>query len=207
MTSGSPSGWASFDHSLKNVLRLTVMPEFGSYFVHLYGPVPGGGKSTFFAGVSAGRVNANGTASFGGKSGAAVGPGSFWRNLGSAVVRWNVIVLPLASTPPVRSQDFGFLMHASAPLMTLYQVPELGLLPILNSRSNVAFTSAPVTVFPLENLMLGRSVNVYVLPLSVGDGTVVARSGTSFVPSAPAARLKPTSPSWVMIRNCHSCAV
>src|SRR4051794_27998990 len=98
-------------------------------------------------------------------------------------------------------------MQASAPLMTLYQVPELGLLPILNRRSKVALTSAPVTVLPLENLMFGRRVNVYVLPLSVGLGTAVARSGTSFVPSAPPARLKPTSPSWVMIRNCHSCAV
>src|SRR5215210_3199967 len=154
MTSGRPSGWASLDHSLKNVLRSTFMPEFGSYWVHLYGPVPGGGKSTFFVGVSFERMNANGTA-------------SFWRNSGSPVVRWNVTVLPVASTPPVRSHDFGFLMQASAPLMTLYQVPELGLLPILKRRSNVALTSAPVTTLPSENLMFGRSVNVYVFPLSV----------------------------------------
>src|SRR6185295_7047560 len=110
MTSGRPSGCASFDHSLKNVLRSTFMPVFGSYWVHLYGPVPGGGKSTFLVGVLAGRMNANGTA-------------SFWRNSGSLCVRWNVIWLPLTSTPPVRSQDFGFLMQTSAPLMTLYQVP------------------------------------------------------------------------------------
>src|SRR3954452_22990287 len=194
IASGRPSGWASFDHSLKNVLRSTFISEFGSYFVHLYGPVPGGGMSTCLAGVSAGSTNPNGTA-------------SLKRNSGSPVVRWNVTWLPLTSIPFERSQDFGVLMHASAPAMTLYQLPAFGLSPILKSRSKVALTSAPLTALPLENLMPSRRVNVYVLPPSVGLGTSVARSGTSFVPSAPPTRLKPTSPSWVKIRNCHSCSV
>jgi hypothetical protein len=92
-------------------------------------------------------------------------------------------------------------------LIALYQVPAFGLVPILNRRSNVYLTSAGVTVLPFENLMPFRRVNLYVKPLSVGAGTVVARSGTSFVPSAPPTRLKATRPSCVMIRNCHSCRV
>src|SRR5919202_1667288 len=145
ITSGRPSGCASFDHSLKNVLRSTFIALVGLYSVHLYGPVPGGGMSTCFVGVSAGRMNANGTA-------------SLKRNSGSPVVRRNVTWLPLTSIPFERSQDFGVLMHASAPSMTLYQLPAFGLLPILNSRSKVAFTSRVVTVLPLENLMFGRRV-------------------------------------------------
>ena len=109
--------------------------------------------------------------------------------------------------PLERSQVFGVLTHASPPSIALYQVPAFGLSPILNRRSKVALTSWPVTVLPLENLIPGRRVNWYVRPLSVGVGTVVARSGTSVEPSAPLVRLKPTSPSWVMIRNCHSCSV
>src|SRR3954452_2366836 len=150
--------------------------------------------STCLAGVSAGRMNPKGTA-------------SLKRNSGSPVVRWNVIWLPLTSMPLERSHDFGVLMHASAPWMTLYQLPAFGLSPILKRRSKVALTSAPVTVLPLENLIPSRRVNAYVLPLSVGVGTSVARSGTSFVPSAPPTRLNPTSPSCVMIRNCHSWSV
>src|SRR5438093_9230073 len=52
--SGSPSGCASFDHSLKNVLRTIFICFWGAYSVHLYGPVPAGGMFRFFAGVSAG---------------------------------------------------------------------------------------------------------------------------------------------------------
>jgi hypothetical protein len=91
--------------------------------------------------------------------------------------------------------------------MALYQVPAFGLSPILNRRSNVALTSLPVSVWPLENLIPERSVNFQVLPPFVGVGIEVARSGTSFVPCFPPACAKPTSPSWVMIRNCHSCSV
>src|SRR3954465_196658 len=139
--------------------------------------------SRFLAGVSAGSTNANGTA-------------SFCRNSGSAVVRWNVIVLPLTAMPLDRSQDFGVLMHASAPSMTLYQLPAFGLLPILNTRSNVALTSFAVTVLPLENLIPSRRVNAHVRPLSVGLGIAVARSGTSFEPSAPPPRVNATRPAW-----------
>src|ERR687886_1467259 len=192
IASGLPAGCASFDHSLKNVLRTIFICLFGSYWAHLYGPVPAGGMSRFLTGVEAGRMNANGIASLS-------------RNSGSAVARWNVIWLPLTTTPWERSHDFGFLTQASPPWMTLYQLPALGLLPILNRRSNVALTSFAVTVLPSENLMFGRSVNAHVLPLSVGLGISVARSGTSFVPSAPPTRLNATSPSWVMMRNCHSC--
>src|SRR6266516_6010139 len=107
--------------------------------------------STFFVGVEAGRMNANGTASLS-------------RNSGSAVVRWNVTSFPLTTMPFDRSQDFGVLTHASPPWMTLYQVPAFGLLPILKRRSKVALTSAPVTVWPFENLIPERSLKVQVLP-------------------------------------------
>src|SRR3954454_11578183 len=173
MTSGRPAGCASFDHSLKKGLRSTFIAVVGLYSVHLYGPVPGGGMSTCLVGVSAGRMKANGSA-------------SCWRNSGSPFERWNVTWLPLTTIPFDRSQLFGVLTHASPPAMTLYHVPAFGLSPILNRRSKVAFTSAPVTVLPFENLIPSRRVNVYVLPLSVGVGTSVARSATIFVPSAPA---------------------
>src|SRR3954470_22125341 len=150
--------------------------------------------SRFLAGVSAGSTNANGTC-------------GFCRNHGTALVTWNVIVLPLTAMPLDRSQDFGFLMHASAPSMTLYQLPAFGLLPILNRRSNVALTSFAVTVLPLENLIPSRRVNAHVRPLSVGLGIAVARSGTSFVPSAPPTRLTGTAPLGVMMRTCHSSSV
>src|SRR3954470_17951241 len=109
--------------------------------------------SRVFAGVPAGRMNAKGIA-------------SCCRNSGSPFVRWNVTVLPLTTTPVDRSHVFGFLTHAFAPTMTLYQLPAFGLFPILNSRSKLAFTSAVVTVLPLENLSPGRRVNVHVRPLS-----------------------------------------
>src|SRR4051812_33863691 len=194
IASGLPVGCASFDHSLKNGLRTTFICLFGSYWVHLYGPVPAGGMSRFLAGVSAGRTNANGIASLS-------------RNSGSAVVRWNVIWLPLTTTPWERSHDFGVLTHASAPSMTLYQLPAFGLSPILNRRSKVAFTSAPVSVLPFENLIPFRSLKAQVLPPFVGFGTDCARSATSFVPSLPPARLNPTRPSCVRISSCHSCSV
>src|SRR5881392_1275871 len=117
------------------------------------------------------------------------GTASLSRNSGSPVMRWNVMVLPLTTTPFDRSHVFGVLTQASPPTMTLYQLPALGLLPILKRRSNVALTSLPVTVLPFENLMPGLSVNVHVLPLSVGFGIAVARSGTFFVPSVPPTRL------------------
>src|SRR3954454_4976329 len=147
IASGLPVGCACLDHSLKNGLRTTLICLFGSYWVHLYGPVPAGGMSRFLAGVSAGRTNSNGIASLS-------------SNSGSAVVRWNVIWLPLTTTPWERSHDFGILTHASAPSMTLYQLPAFGLSPILNRRSNVALTSLAVTVLPSENFMFGRRVNV-----------------------------------------------
>ena len=98
------------------------------------------------AGVSAGRTNANGSA-------------SCWRNSGSALLRWNVTWSPLTTMPLERSQVFGVLTHASPPSIALYQVPAFGLSPILNRRSKVALTSWPVTVLPLENLIPGRRVN------------------------------------------------
>src|SRR4026209_619321 len=104
---------------------------------------------TFFAGVLDGRMNANGTASLS-------------RNSGSAVVRWNVTWSPLTTIPLERSHVLGVLMHASAPWMTLYQVPAFGLLPILKRRSKVDFTSGPSSVEPSENLIPFRSVNVQV---------------------------------------------
>src|SRR3954454_2612614 len=149
---------------------------------------------TLVAGVLAGRMNANGTASLSSHS-------------GSAVVNLNVTVSPLTVIPDDRSHVFGDLTHASPPWMTLYQVPAFGLLPILNRRSKVALTSAPVSVLPFENLIPGRSLKVQVFPPFVGFGTDCARSGTIFVPSVPSARLNPTRPSWVRIRSCHSCSV
>ena len=116
-------------------------------------------------------------------------------------------VSPLTVMPCERSQVLGVLMQASAPWMTLYQVPAFGLLPILKSRSKVALTSLPVSVWPFENLIPERSLNVHVLPPFVGFGIDSARSGTSFVPALPPARLKATSPSWVKISHCHSCRV
>jgi hypothetical protein len=74
----------------------------------------------------------------------------------------NVTVSPLTVIPEERSHVFGVLMHASAPWMTLYQVPAFGLSPILNSRSKVALTSAPLSVLPFENLIPGRSLKVQV---------------------------------------------
>src|SRR5690242_7267904 len=109
--------------------------------------------------------------------------------------------------PDDRSHVFGVLMQTSAPLITLYQVPAFGLSPILNRRSKVALTSAPVSVLPFENLIPLRRVKVHVLPPLVGFGIDSARSGTIFVPSVPPARLNPTRPSCVMISSCHSCSV
>src|SRR2546430_7910716 len=117
----------------------------------------------FFAGVSAGRMYANGTESLS-------------RSSASPLVRWNVIVSPLTTIPFDRSQVFGVLTQASPPTMTLYQLPAFGLLPILKRRSNVALTSLPVTVLPFENLMPGLSVTVTVLQLSVGLGIAVTGS-------------------------------
>src|SRR5262245_1276017 len=149
---------------------------------------------TFVSGVSFGRMNANGTASLSSHS-------------GSAVVRLKVTLLPLTTTPLFRVQVFGVLMHASAPWMTLYQVPAFGLFPILNRRSKVALTSAPVRGSPFENLIPLRSVNVQVLPSFVGFGIDVTRSGTFFVPSEPPTRLKAIRPSCVKISHCHTCSV
>src|ERR671936_2883448 len=104
---------------------------------------------TFFAGVLAGRMKANGTASLS-------------RNSGSAVVRWKVTSFPLTTMPFERSHVFGVLTHASPPWITLYQVPAFGLLPILKRRSKVAKTSFPVSVLPLENLIPERSLKVQV---------------------------------------------
>src|SRR6266542_2857418 len=191
IVSGFPAGCASFDHSLKNELRTSLICVFGAYWTHLYGPVPGGGMLTFFVGVLDGRMNANGTASLS-------------RNSGSEVVRWNVIVSPSTTMPFERSHVFGVLMHASAPWMTLYQVPAFGLLPILKSRSKVARTSAPSRVEPSENLIPDRSLKVQVLPPFVGLGIASARSGTFTVPGAPATRLKAIRPSCEVIRSCHS---
>src|SRR5512133_1949591 len=137
------------------------------------------------------------------------GTASLSRNSGSPFVRWNVTV-PFASsttTPWLRLQVFGLLTQASPPTMTLYQVPAFGLEPILNSRSKVYLTSLAFSSLPFENLIPLRRGKVYVLPPSVGLGIEVARSGTSFGPSVPPARLNPTRPSWVMTRSCHSCRV
>src|SRR5215218_2290216 len=150
--------------------------------------------STFFVGVSDGRMKANGTASLS-------------RNSGSAVVRLKVTVSPSTVTPCERSQVFGVLMHASAPWMTLYHVPALGLLPILKRRSKVAFTSAPSSVEPSENLIPERRLNVQVLPPFVGFGIDSARSATFFVPGSPPRRRKAIRPSWLRINSCHSCSV
>src|SRR5581483_3554124 len=194
MTSGFPAGCAADDHTLKYGLRTSLISLFGAYSAHMYGPVPAGGMFRFLSGVDAGRMNANGTASWS-------------RNSGSLRARWKVTVFPRIVIPFDRSHVFGVFTHASPPTMTLYQAPALGLSPILKSRTNVALTSCGVTVLPLENLIPERSVKVYVLPPSVGLGTAVARSGTITVPAFPAARRKPTSPSWVRMRSCHSWSV
>src|SRR6266516_1390316 len=89
--SGFPSGCASFDHALKDVLRTCLICLVGEDCAHLYGPVPGGGMLTFLVGVEAGRMTANGSASLS-------------RNSGSAVVRLSVTVLPLTVIPLERSQ-------------------------------------------------------------------------------------------------------
>ena len=68
--------------------------------------------------------------------------------------------LPLIVIPCDRLHVFGVLTQASPPWIALYQTLELGLLPILNSRSKVAFTSAGVSVCPFENSMPVRSVNL-----------------------------------------------
>ena len=149
---------------------------------------------TFFVGVLAGRMKANGIASLS-------------RNSGSPFVSWKVIVLPFTAMPFESEQVFGVLTHASPPTMTLYQLPAFGLSPILKSRSKVALTSCALNVCPFENLSPERSLKVQVLPPFVGFGIETARSGTSFVPSEPPTRLNATKPSWVMISNCHSCSV
>src|SRR5919197_3627507 len=100
IASGSPSGCASFDQTLKYGFRTTFICLFGAYCTHLYGPVPGGGIFTFFVGVSAGRMKANGIA-------------SWKRNSGSSFARWNVTVFPLTTTPWERSHVFGVLTQAS----------------------------------------------------------------------------------------------
>src|SRR5207342_1869795 len=156
----------------------------------MYGPVPGGGMSTFLVGVFAGRMNANGTASLS-------------RNSGSPLVRWKVTVFPLTEMPFERSQEAGVFTQASPPTITLYQLPALGLSPILKRRSNVALTSAPVRVWPFENLIPERTLKTQVLPPFVGVGIDSARSGTIFVPSVPPVRLNATRPSWVKISSCH----
>src|SRR5919201_36559 len=63
ISSGRPSGCASFDHTLKYGLRTTFICLVGAYCTHLYGPVPGGGRLSCLGGVFAGRTKANGTAS------------------------------------------------------------------------------------------------------------------------------------------------
>src|SRR6266536_1087026 len=130
ITSGLPFGCASFDHSLKFVLRTSLISLFGLYSTHLYGPVPGGGIWTSLFGVPVGRMNANGTASWS-------------RNSGSPFVRWNVTVLlaSSATTPWSRLHVAGVFRQASPPTITLYQEPAFGLWPILNSRSKVYLTS------------------------------------------------------------------
>src|SRR5690348_12145779 len=95
ITSGMPAGCAAEDQTLKYGLRTSLISLFGAYSVHLYGPVPGGGKLRFFVGVDAGRMYANGTPSLS-------------RNSGSPCVRWNVILLPLIVMPLARLHDFGF---------------------------------------------------------------------------------------------------
>jgi hypothetical protein len=191
--SGLESGCASAFQTLKYGLRTSVICLLGAYCVHLSGPVPGGGIATFFVGVDFGRMNANGIASWS-------------RNSGSPRARLNVMFWPLILIPD-SEHVFGVFTHASPPLIALYQLPAFGLLPILNRRSNVNFTSCGVSGVPSENLIPFRNVNVYVLPPFVGFGTDSARSGTILVPSAPPARLNATSPSWVRIKSCHSCSV
>src|SRR6266516_7657466 len=184
ITSGLPFGCASFDHSLKFGFRTSLICLFGLYSTHLYGPVPGGGIWTSLFGVPVGRMNANGTASWS-------------RNSGSPFVRWNVTVLlaSSATTPWSRLHVAGVFRQASPPTMTLYQVPAFGLWPILNKRSKVYLTSLGFSSLPFENLIPLRMWKTNVLPPSCGFGISVARSGTSFVPSVPPARLNPSRPS------------
>ena len=68
--------------------------------------------------------------------------------------------LPLITIPWSRLQVFGVLMQASAPWIAEYQLPALGLSPILKSRSKVALMSFGVRVWPFENLIPVRSVNL-----------------------------------------------
>src|SRR3954468_287804 len=56
ITSGLPSGCASFDHSLKNVFSQPRICLRGLYSTHLYGPVPGGGICTSLFGVLGGST-------------------------------------------------------------------------------------------------------------------------------------------------------
>src|SRR5438034_11333485 len=108
ITSGLPLGWASFDHSLKYLLRTSLMSLLGLYSAKTYGPVPGGGIATSLFGVLGGSTNANGTPSLS-------------RNSGSARVRWNVSVYALSfgTMPFERSHVAGFFRHLSAPTKTL----------------------------------------------------------------------------------------
>src|SRR3989442_6507062 len=147
ISSGSPAGCASFDHSLKYGFRTTRICLVGANWTHLYGPVPGGGRFTCLAGVPAGSAKVHGIASWS-------------RNSGSTFVRWNVMSLPLITIPCERSHVLAFFRHAAAPLMTLYQLPAFGLVPILKRRSNVALMSCGVSVCPFENLIPVRSVNL-----------------------------------------------
>src|SRR5581483_4884684 len=160
IVSGTPAGCASFDHTWKYGFRTIFISLFGAYSTHLYGPVPAGGILRLCAGVFAGRMNANGSASWS-------------RNSGSATARWKVTLFPLTTIPFERSHVFGVFTQASPPSIALYQAPAFGLSPILKRRSKVALTSLPVSVWPFENLIPERSVNVHVLPSSVGFGTVV----------------------------------
>src|SRR5438045_2384240 len=108
ITSGFPCGCASFDHSLKYLLRTSLISLFGLYSEKTYGPVPGGGMLTSFSGVLGGRTNANGTPSLS-------------RNSGSARTRWNasVYALSFGTMPRERSHVAAFLRHLSAPTKTL----------------------------------------------------------------------------------------
>ena len=65
-------------------------------------------------------------------------------------------------------------------------------------RWNVHRTSRACTGLPLEYLMPLRSVNVQVLPPSVGFGIATARSGTFSNAASPPAALNATRPSWVL---------
>src|SRR5690349_20584105 len=54
--------------------------------------------------------------------------------------------------------------------------------------------------------MFGRSVNVYVLPASVGAGAATARSPTTLDPSEPPTRRNPVKPSPERLRSCQPSA-